>query len=60
MIISAKISMVSSGGTGALPVIRETLEDAAADRERVKASIKAAGILGQNSAPGAEIASVVK
>jgi HEAT repeat protein len=38
-------------GTGALPIIREALEDAAAERERVKAAMKAAGILGPQAAP---------
>ena len=38
-------------GTDALPIIRETLEDAAAERERVKAAMKAAGILGPQAAP---------
>jgi HEAT repeat protein len=38
-------------GPAALPVVRDTLEDAAADRERVKAAIKAAGMLGESSAP---------
>jgi len=38
-------------GAGAVPVIRDTLEDATADREHVKAAIKASGILGSEAVP---------
>ncbi|MGH9310394.1 MAG: HEAT repeat domain-containing protein [Vicinamibacterales bacterium] len=51
---------VTSLGAAALPVIQATLRDPQAEAERLKASLKAVGILGQTAAPAIdEVAAVL-
>jgi HEAT repeat protein len=51
---------VTSLGADALPVIQATLRDPQAEAERLKASLKAVGILGQTAAPAVdEVAAVL-
>jgi HEAT repeat protein len=49
--VEAATEKVSSLGPAALPVIQATLRDPEAEAERIKAALKAAGILGQTAAP---------
>jgi HEAT repeat protein len=59
--VEAASEEVAALGAGALPVVQAVLRDHNAEAERIKAALKAAGIIGQAAAPAIpEVASLLR